>query len=270
MAQQHEKVSPHSYETFAQNKLIRRVDADLVRLAPPSHRVLDSGTGTGAMIDHLFALGKLQHPFHVVGIDIDADALVEASQKFRPSPNSVTFVQASAESLPFPGNSFDLVLMGNTIHLTHIEKVFAEKYRVLKNGCTFLANTAYESTRSIPLATRRIWGTWLSLSQRFLRDIGYTDLIPNPVNFERYSSADFHAAAIRAGFRRVQITFQEVHMNKDSVEAIGDYGEFARGALPMVPLRLATKALRETVPQLFERLKITTISRNWMFLTAQK
>lgn len=273
MVQQHERGSdPHSYEAFARRKVIRAIDGELIRLAPPSHRVLDSATGTGAMIGHLLAQEKLVHPFEVIGIDIDPQALAIASQKFRSFRDTVRFVQASSESLPFSDNSFDLFVMGNALHLTDIKKALAEGHRVLQPGRIFLANTAYESTRSILPETRRIWGTWISLAKRYLRSIGYPDIdtIPHPRNLENYSAGDFHAAAIHAGYRKVEVTFREVLIDADSFKAIGDYGGFAEGALPTVNLEKATEALRHTVNELFDRFRLTHIPRNWMFLIAQK
>lgn len=270
---------PHSYETFAQHKFIQAVDADLARLAPPANRILDSGTGTGAMIQHLFDQGKVKEPFLIVGVDIDNNTLRIARRKFY-DRGQIHFFQASSEALPLTDSSMGLVIMGNAIHLTHLRKTLAQAYRVLKEGGVFLANTAYEATRALPPATKQAMGIWVSLARRYLTKIlGYTNDIPNPLNLLQYKVDDFEHAALAAGFRDVEILFRKVLMDSQAFKAIGNYGEFARGALPGVPLELATTSLDKTVDPMFERLNrdrprelppIEYIPRNWMFLKAQK
>lgn len=271
-------VNPHSYEAFASNPFIREIDADLIKLAPRVSRVLDSATGTGAMIEHLMEQGKLARPFQVVGADIDFKALVEARAKFRECQRNIHFVQGSSEQLPFPDSSFQLVVMGNAIHLTDIGKTFHEAYRVSERNGLFLANSAYELTQALPPGTERAWGMWVSLARRSLRESGYDADIPNPVDLRKHSVKDFTKEALAAGFDQVETQFREVKMDRDAVGAIGNYEDFAKGALPGVPVELSTRALVSSVDPLFDRLNkgktgdqmVEYIPRNWMFLKAYK
>jgi demethylmenaquinone methyltransferase/2-methoxy-6-polyprenyl-1,4-benzoquinol methylase len=51
----------------------------------------------------------------------------------------IHYVQGDAETLPFPGNAFDAVMVGFAIrNITHMKRAFQEMHRVLKPGGRFL------------------------------------------------------------------------------------------------------------------------------------
>ena len=92
-------------------------------------RVLDAacGEGYGAAL-----LGEVAAS--VVGVDIDADAIAQASSRYA-LPGRVSFVEGSCTSLAFPDASFDLVVSFETIeHLTSADqpRMLDEFARVLK------------------------------------------------------------------------------------------------------------------------------------------
>jgi SAM-dependent methyltransferase len=68
-------------------------------------RVLDVGGGTGNT-----ALAAARRGAEVTGVDIVAAALAHARQRFTVEGLTGTFVETEAESLPFPNDSFDVVL----------------------------------------------------------------------------------------------------------------------------------------------------------------
>lgn len=105
----------------------------LRRLLPlkGSERVLDVGTGTGAI-----ALAIAPLVGEVIGIDLVPEMLAEAR---RLAPPGVSFVEGDAHALPFEVGSFDLVTSARTLHhLTRPELVLAEMTRVLRPGGTML------------------------------------------------------------------------------------------------------------------------------------
>jgi ubiquinone/menaquinone biosynthesis C-methylase UbiE len=106
--------------------------ADRVRRFVEPHgdeRVLDAGTGTGALA---FALAPLVR--EVVAVDLVPELLAEARRRAAPYPN-VEFVEGDITSLAFEADSFDLTATASTIH--HIQRpelVIAELARVTRPG----------------------------------------------------------------------------------------------------------------------------------------
>ena len=79
------------------------------------HSVLDVGTGSGLFAEHFADRGLI-----VSGVDANPDML-PAARQYVPS---ATFQEGTAENLPFPDDSFDLVFMGLVLHETD-DRLFA-------------------------------------------------------------------------------------------------------------------------------------------------
>jgi ubiquinone/menaquinone biosynthesis C-methylase UbiE len=92
-------------------------------------RVLDSGTGTGALA---FAIAPLVR--EVVGVDLVPELLEEARRRAREFPN-VSFVEGDATGLPFEAGSFDLAGSVRTLHhVARPERAVSELTRVTRPG----------------------------------------------------------------------------------------------------------------------------------------
>jgi arsenite methyltransferase len=106
---------------------------ELGRLEPGEH-VLDLGCGAGT--DSLVAALMVGPRGHVVGIDMTPEMLERARRGAEElGAANVEFVEAEAERLPFPDESFDVVISNGVIDLIpDKDAVFAELYRVLKPG----------------------------------------------------------------------------------------------------------------------------------------
>ena len=100
--------------------------------------VLDIGCGAG--VDSIIA-AKLAGPSGAVtGIDLVPEMLARASENARlAGVDNVTFQESSAEQLPFPDASFDVVISNGVFNLV-VDKVKAlgEVFRVLKPGGRFM------------------------------------------------------------------------------------------------------------------------------------
>lgn len=97
----------------------------------PSDRVLDAATGPG-FIALLFA----EHTRHVAGIDLTR-ALLQRAKAFQRERglHNVNFLEGDVESLPFAGNTFDIVTCHKAFHhFPRPERVLEELYRVLRKG----------------------------------------------------------------------------------------------------------------------------------------
>jgi len=96
--------------------------------------VLDLGCGAG--VDAIIA-AKLTGPLGAVtGIDLVPEMLAQARENARlAGVENVTFQESSGELLPFPDNSFDVVISNGVFNLV-VDKVKAlgEVFRVLKPG----------------------------------------------------------------------------------------------------------------------------------------
>lgn len=133
---QHCRVPPDYYDQGIKNDPVRRiwhkkrfaeVCKTLNGIKP--YQILDIGCHGGTFAE---VIGKKFPKAAVFGIDISRIA-IEYGKKMRPKIN---FKLASAENLPFPNDSFDLITCFDTLeHLVHPNKALSEMRRVLvKDG----------------------------------------------------------------------------------------------------------------------------------------
>ncbi|NDD59090.1 MAG: 3-demethylubiquinone-9 3-O-methyltransferase [Chlamydiae bacterium] len=102
---------------------------------PQPCRVLDVGCGGGLLSVPLALQGHL-----VTGIDLSEKSLIWA--KSQDSTQSIEFLKADAQSLPFPDSFFDVVCAMDLLeHVPCPEKVIKESARVLKPGGLFFFHT---------------------------------------------------------------------------------------------------------------------------------
>ncbi|MBE9065622.1 methyltransferase domain-containing protein [Leptolyngbya cf. ectocarpi LEGE 11479] len=103
------------------------IQATISRLTiNPHEHVLDLGCGTGTLIQQLMHLTPTAIFY---GLDTSVEMLNVAKQKL---PNSVELWLGSADELPFPDESFDVVVSTNAFHyLRNPSQVIQEVKRVL-------------------------------------------------------------------------------------------------------------------------------------------
>lgn len=103
-------------DTYSRSELHARMAERLVRLAAPqpAERVLDIATGTGFVST---AIARQVGPAgSVVGVDISAGMLKQAARAISAEGlENLQLVQADAEALNFPDNSFDLITCCNAL-----------------------------------------------------------------------------------------------------------------------------------------------------------
>ena len=100
----------------------------------PGECVLDLGCGAGT--DSLVAAQMVGPEGRVTGIDMTPEMLAKArASAAEMGAENVEFVEGEAESLPFPSQSFDVVISNGVIDLIPDKAaVFSELYRVLVPG----------------------------------------------------------------------------------------------------------------------------------------
>lgn len=99
------------------------------------HKVLDLAGGTGDLTAKFSRL--VGDTGQVVLADINNAMLNVGRNKLRDSGivNNVEYVQANAEALPFPDNTFDVITIAFGLrNVTDKDKALASMYRVLKPG----------------------------------------------------------------------------------------------------------------------------------------
>jgi arsenite methyltransferase len=100
----------------------------------PGERVLDVGSGAGT--DSLVAAQMVGPDGHVTGIDMTPEMLAKArAAAAEMGASNVEFVEGEVERLPFPADSYDVVLSNGVIDLVpDKDAVLSELYRVLRPG----------------------------------------------------------------------------------------------------------------------------------------
>ena len=121
------------------HRVWKDVLAGMVKPARPGFAHLDVAGGTG---DVAFRVAKAGGPHsHVTVLDINAGMLDVGRRRAekRGLAGQLAFVEANAESLPFPGKHFDAYTIAFGIrNVPRIGLALSEAFRVLKTGGRFL------------------------------------------------------------------------------------------------------------------------------------
>lgn len=109
-------------------------------------KILDLGCGDGCLVYLLAKKGG-----QVTGVDNDELGIKFAGEnlaaRLKNLKNSYKFVCSSVYNLPFPENSFDLVISSEVIeHLQEPDRMLAEARRVLKTSGKVILTTPYRLT----------------------------------------------------------------------------------------------------------------------------
>jgi SAM-dependent methyltransferase len=89
--------------------------------------ILDYGCYNGWMVSRYLEMG----PRSITGIDISETAIAEAKQTFG---DRASFYAGDAHNMPFPDNSFDLVVGRSILHHLQLDIALREILRVLRPG----------------------------------------------------------------------------------------------------------------------------------------
>src|SRR6185295_15849832 len=104
----------------------------------PGARVLDAGCGTGTLT--LAMLRNLQVPVKLTALDLSASSMATAKKYVnkQKSDQKVEFMQGNILSLPFPDESFDLIVTSGVLEYVPLDEGFGELALVLTPGGYFL------------------------------------------------------------------------------------------------------------------------------------
>lgn len=121
------------------DRKFHRVASSLSRFLP-CEAFLDAGCGDGRYLAALPTLGAL--PARIVGLDIADSILRTARAATSAAGVDAELVRGNLESMPFPGQQFDLVLCTQAIeHVLDPPLALRELHRVLRPGGTLVIST---------------------------------------------------------------------------------------------------------------------------------
>jgi ubiquinone/menaquinone biosynthesis C-methylase UbiE len=123
---QFDKLAP-VWDTMRGPDTLAPVEAALDTIDPQPARVLDLGTGTGAVAR---LVAERFPEAEIVGADLSGQ-MIDQARRLTDSPR-VTYEVADAQKLPFADGSFDLITLGNMIpFFDELARVIAPGGRVL-------------------------------------------------------------------------------------------------------------------------------------------
>ena len=190
--------------------------------------VLDVGCGTGNYTIELAKRGA-----DVVGVDSSEEMLIWARQKAQGERLKVNFQVADALNLPFPDESFDLILSNGLLcFLKEPEKALMEMHRVLKPG------------GGLAVGVLNKWSPWA-----FFRRIKglYKDTIYNQAYF--ISPPELEGLIRRAGFdvkeTRTCLFFFPIN-NRVYLKIAEQFERLDRRLIPKTGAFLAVSAVKNT------------------------
>jgi ubiquinone/menaquinone biosynthesis C-methylase UbiE len=186
----------------------------------PFDSALEIGAGTGYFTLNLMLAGLVRT---AVATDISHGMLAALSDTARELGLTVRTVRTEAERLPFPDESFDLVL-GHAVlhHLPDLDASFAEFARVLRPGGTvvFCGEPSRYGDRLAALPKRAAMGVsplWRALMGAGARRNGHAEpaeaeehLLEMSVDVHAFTPAQLNGFAQRAGFETVRVTGEEL------------------------------------------------------------
>jgi ubiquinone/menaquinone biosynthesis C-methylase UbiE len=202
-------------------------------------KALEIGAGTGYFSLNLLQAGIVRE---ATCTDISPGMVATLGENAHRLGVDVRAARADAESLPFAGESFDLVL-GHAVlhHLPDLRRVFAEMHRVLRPGgrIAFAGEPSRIGDRLAAIPKRGgnvLAPAWRALlrARRAPDDDGYArgsvdESLEGCVDIHAFSPADLAAHARRAGFADVSVRGEELVANlfgwfNRALEATADPG----------------------------------------------
>lgn len=122
-----EKVTKENYKRW----ILPLIEDLLMATKVKEGSILDVGCGPGLLVKELAERSK---KFLVTGVDISSDALQLARQNCKGLANAEV-KKGSAYKLPFPDESFDVVVCKDSLHhFSSMERSLREMFRVTRGG----------------------------------------------------------------------------------------------------------------------------------------
>jgi ubiquinone/menaquinone biosynthesis C-methylase UbiE len=198
--------------------------------ASPETSFLEPGVGTG-----LNVLPLVRRGYAVTGIDVSQEMLDQFRQKLHEVPQNLTLIHADASRLPFPDQSFDVVLTVHMVHTVSNWKIFLDEIdRVLKTGGFYL--NAQWITPPARMEFEKYFRTILS-NYEGLRESKPADKVIEEINVEEY----FHGK----GYQSTYIVAKKWTVSNTVEELVNFFKSRAYGLCWRVTDAIFTQVMEE-------------------------
>ena len=267
------------YDPFAELPLAR----DILKLftqtigIPPGSRVLDVGAGTGESAEAILeCLASPEGCCGKITLLEPEERLLEQARRRLPV-DGVEYARGYAQDLDeldLQEDSYDYTVWSNGIHYLAEEELLDRALRAIRRRTRvkFTAWTTFMSEAYLG-RTARFAGLWALRAYRRLGIDPKSERIKSQSLGIR-GSAEYAAALKRAGFSKVKTNLVKFELSPEVWEAIARFRDYVGNALPDIPgrpeitLSMRSEALVETVREVYERLKVETLPRNWLYIEA--
>lgn len=269
------------YDPFSDLDLARRINREHMRLVGirPGGTVLDIGCGPGdstAAILELLWDGR-QYQGHVVAFDSDPKAVEMARERLAGKP--VAVMQCAVEDLDqisFKDGEFDAAVFANGAHYLREAEQLQRALRAIRRvtGGVFALWSAFTKETYEGNRTGRFSGLWVAEAYRLLEERGW-DLKrarAKSENLQDRGGEDYILALVEAGFRDIETWVTPYPFTPEVYQAIARFADYVANALPSddVPIEERSEALFAAVEPAFQRLKVASIERNYLFVKGHR
>ncbi len=258
------------FSRFASHPFFEEVNRWLVeRVAMVGSRFVDLACGPGAVTELILQTMRERGRGLVYAVDPSLAELDRARRRITSSV--VQFIQGSAENLSRLVPQVDVVVFCNAIHLIKDkDQVLSEIRKVLRSGGTLAFNTTFFKG-CYPPGTERFYRYWILRAAQYLRERGVSVLRNDRAESLQWVTPEEYSALVAdAGFVETSWRLHEVTLSPESLEDIGQFSLFVRGALPQVPLEIGADALAQAVRKAMDDAKIYGgVPRFWLQFIAR-
>ena len=121
--------------------------------------------------------------------------------------------------------------------------------------------------------TARFAGLWVLTAYRNLGLDPKTQRAKSE-SLQSRSSDDWRATFERAGFSNIKTHMETFEMRFEAYQAIARFGDYVENAMPPIPdrpdisLAIRSQALVDAAEQVYDRLGVKTLPRNWLYMEA--
>lgn len=288
-----------TYEPYSQEPEYIEANRALLATLPLDsvQRVLDLACGTGLLSELLLAI---KPGLTIHGVDLSSESLdigrkrlrekgllvesrAELDRAAREGHSTVLLEEGNAMELAFEPQSFDLVMVGNAIHLMPDKPLFLQGVRrVLAPGGLFTFNSVF-FVGTFGEGTEPVYTAWMMEALQILEEKNQMLQRAGGAPIQRVrgkggrafakgwmTSEEWEEMLHRNGFSVMHNHKRPVSISQHGLELVGAYGGLAEVLMSGYPAQVASECLQQAVGRAFQKFGIKEITRYWLEIMAAK